>query len=217
MTDAWPGQFTPTILSIQVENQSRSGGPSLLGSEQVVSSGSGRLTARASIVVKNSADVRAWRAFVSRRRGKAEPLLFPMFDCGRGGGGTLVTYFDDDGLRTEFTDGFAFIEETVVIMLAADAPLRATEITVTSADKLAEGVFIGLGGERAHIVEAVEGTAPTWALSISPPLRQAYSAGTAVNQQIVHCLMRLQSDLTGEMELDLLRLSRPNVDLVEVF
>lgn len=217
MTDVWPSRFTPTSLSVQIENVSRSGGVSLSGAEQVVSAASGRLAASGSIVVKNAADVRAWRAFISRRKGRAEPFLFPIFDCARATSGVLASYFvEAGGELTGFTDGTHFVEETATAVLAADAALRATSITVTTTAELDEGIWVGLGGDRVHLVEtAEEVSADTWLLTVAPPLRAAYTAGAVVALALINCTMRLRSDSAGEIDLDLLRFARPNVELVE--
>lgn len=216
MTEPWPDRFTPTSLSVQVENVSRSGGASLFGSEQVVASPAGRLVARASFVVRSPADVRAWRALMARLKGRANPVEFPLCDSGRPAGILLHTHFvEDPGLLTTFSDDTLFEEESGFAALALSAAINATLITVTCTPAPIAGMFLGIGG-RAHIVTAVElvGT-NTYSLEITPWLRAAYTAGTQITFGRVSCLMRLQSDLSGVMDLDLLRFGRPSLELVE--
>src|SRR5690606_25294703 len=70
----------PRSAMFHPENQSRSGGLSMTGSEQVTISNAGRWRARATSPILTEQSVLAWRSFVSLMEGRAGTVLVPKWD-----------------------------------------------------------------------------------------------------------------------------------------
>lgn len=224
MTVTWPGILKARSCDVHLRNFMRSGGRSLLGTEQRVYSDAGRVEVGYSGIVVNTREkAAAYRAMVARLRA-GEDIMLAIHDVYRPLGshspGALVT-------------------------LSADAALRATQLWI-----LSTGVAIAPGhhvtiGDRVHIVtEVVSGPASppllnqivcdaTWtdsepwtdavdgsagySVKIMPPLRAAHAAGTVVECEALALRAVLKDQDDGDLILDLGRFGSPNLTFVESF
>jgi hypothetical protein len=112
--------------------------------------------------------------------------------------------------------------------LSADATLNQTEIGVrrTKGGVLEPGMMLSLFG-RLHVITALpggdpgtpgqQGPAGDLTVGVRPWLRGDYAAGTPIEFAKPFGTMRLASDDTGAMELQLSRYGTVTVDLVEAF
>lgn len=226
---SFPHLVFPRSGAFWLENQTRSGGISILGNEQITVAPSSRWRARFSMPVVTEASVLAWRAFVAGMGGRAGTVLVPKWEAygPRDINGRrfeeLATaqwgdqLFDDGGAFD--LSGFGQDDTPVYATLASPAALNATQIAVNYApgiDGLRPGQYFTIG-QRIYMVtqtwQANEGD-PTQ-IRFSPWLREGWAAGTPVIIDRPVCLMRFAQDQTGELDLDMGRWSSGQLELVE--
>jgi hypothetical protein len=223
----WPRVLVPASESWHLQNTSRSGGVSLTGSEQVVASGASRWRASLSIPISRDEQVLAWRALVAGLDGRAGTVLVGPTDARRAPWGTdaygrvlspsLYRRRHLDG--TPFADPPDLAESLITATLAAEAAIRAASITirVTQGSAPSPGNYLEIAN-RLHIVTAILGqSGQDTACQIRPGLRASAAAGAAVRLVSPKCEMRLASDETGDLELQLARFGTVAVELVEAF
>lgn len=220
----WPAEVFPARSLFHPENQSRSGGLSLTGSEQVIASNASRWRARLVMPVLSDASVLAWRAFVSLMEGRAGTALVPKWDNygvldmnGRQFGEEPIAAYGDGVLNFDLT-GFGQSDDQVHAQLAASAALGATRLSVTvnNGEGPRPGQYIGIA-DRLYMVQAAWKVAPedSLRLQVWPRLRASASIGARVILDRPVCLMRFATDQTGELELDMGRWGAPGLEMVE--
>lgn len=219
----WPAAVFPRSAMFHPENQSRSGGVSLTGSEQVTVSNSGRWRARATSPILTEQSVLAWRSFVSLMEGRAGTVLVPKWDNygvrdmnGREFNEAAGAIYEDGTLNFDLS---AFGQSDFThATLAANAALNATRLSVTITDGAGPrpGQYISIG-QRLYMVQLAweEEEGDPLQLQIWPRLRAAATAGARVVLDRPQCLMRFTSDQTGELELDYGRWGSGGLELVE--
>lgn len=229
---SWPGTVFPRSGSFYLENQSRSGGVSILGNEQVIGAPSARWRARFSAPVATEATVLAWRAFVAAMSGRAGTVLAPKWEAygPRDGNGRrfeeqATALYGDDALINDGTNfdlsGFGQDDTPVYATVAANAQINATQIAVNYAegiDGVRPGQYFSIG-QRLYMVTQtwqIDDDAPIQ-IRFSPWLREAVTIGTPVIIDRPVCLMRFAQDQTGELELDMGRLGSGQLELVEAW
>ena len=105
--------------------------------------------------------------------------------------------------------------------LAADAALNATALTIQRhvGGSIASGMILSFGDGVMHLIvppfAGDTGAADPIAVSVRPWLRAAYPAGTAVEFGTPTCRMKLATDDTAAMELQLSQFATVQVDLVQ--
>lgn len=229
----WPTAILPPqSIGFSLKQRSTSGGPTVQGDEQVVVSGAERWRARLTFKIARYEQVLAYRGMMAASNGRAGTWLVPSCSgfqrLGPGVGGVFPAIGVPTIARSPFSDGSMFSDtgelETKMVMgaVVTDAAARARSITVamndTSQAPLA-GQYFSLG-ERLYLIATsapvADGVATgPYALTFAPGLRAAASAGDVVDFSRPVCRMRLASDDTGQLDLDLLRFGTPNLDFVE--
>ncbi len=221
----WPALLIPTNVEFSLENMTRTGGVSILGNEQVVQAPSARWRASLDISIRGEEKVLAWRRL--RAHGRLSTFLVPVMDRYRQRNengrkfGLLYTasigcdelIFDLSGLGQDDTPVFA--------TLAESAAINATQISVNYAqgiDGLRPGQYFSIGN-RLYMVDETwqvnEGD-PTQ-IRFTPWLREDVAAGTTVNIDRPACLMRLESDNSGETTLRYRRSGSFSLNFVEAW
>lgn len=222
---SWPAAVFPAKALFHPENQSRSGGLSLTGSEQLTASNAGRWRAALTMPVLNDESILAWRAFVSMMEGRAGTALVPKWDNygvrdmnGREFNEVQTAEYGDGGLNFDLS-GFGQSDDVVHAQLAVPAAARATRLSIIINDGAGPrpGQYIGIG-DRLYIVqqawELVEGG--PLQVQVWPQIRAPAFMGERVILDRPVCLMRFASDQTGELELDMGRWGAPGLEMVEV-
>lgn len=183
-----------------------SGGTALNGDEDVVATdGGGRWFADLGDADHYSRDrVMLWRAFKSVIRYGAVPFIFPVCDIRHQPSRGRVRVPHSDG--TSFSDETLYVSGDCEAQLTADAPLRATQITVA--------MLLGkplIGGERFtidhpnmrarcyQIGAVLDQTETTATFQFHPPLREAAPAGTEVDFNNPRCVMRLDGRMSAPL------------------
>lgn len=174
---------------VDISTSAISGGKSLSGLEETIASdGGGYWYASLDSVALHTREKNlAWRAFKSATAGGISPFIFPICDARHQPvlGKTKVPHSDG----TQFSDETMYSQGDCEVYLAADAPLRATQISL-------DIVNLGrplIGGERFTIVHAtwrercyqigkiLEQDGATATVQFMTPLREAVTAGTPVD------------------------------------
>lgn len=224
---AWPPILDAfTAIMWQTENVSRSGGVSVLGSEQVMLAPAGRWKASLTLSVgamswNGSDELLAFRGFMARLRGRAGVVDLPYFD-GRGpaqlAGQTDTVPFGDG---STFSDGALFEDDAAGVVLAAGAAMNATQITITypAGVQPLPGQCIGLPGGWMHqIADLLAQAGNDWTVLISPWLRDDYAAGAPVEVDRPTSRMRLVSDTSGALTVQAGEaFANPTLEFVEAF
>lgn len=236
----WPGALKPVNVTWHLEQQSRSGGASITGSEQIVSSGAGRWRASVDVVARRherrgpnrpshpnaerEEAVLALRGFIAAMEGRVGEVVLPTFDGyrPRDDQGHMLS-----GCHQASLDGLFFFEhwgfgqdEFTHAILAANASLGATQITVNVLDGQGPrpGHYFGIG-ERLYIAQQTWQDNPDGVTFIrfAPRLRAAATSGTRVILDRPVCRMRLASDDTGELTLEMRRWGQTTIEFVEAW
>lgn len=223
MTDVyWPRALCPLDFTIHPQATVKTGGRTMTGVEQIVASGAMFWRASFSFRVRSRDNILLWRAIQAKLRGRENVLRMGPFDFGRGpariegGSGlpTTVTHsdfatFDDlSEYEQSFTDA-----RVSVVAAARDTTLTATVTGYTSA--IQPGQFVSID-DRLYLLESVSTpSAGVRTLGIYPGLRSAAGVGTKIDFDRPLGRWRIASEDSGEMSLDMLKLSVVSINLVE--
>lgn len=223
----WPAALPPRRVDFTPANQSRSGGPSMSGSEQITVSPAGIWKASVTVTIRGEASNLAVRAFVAQMEGRAGTVLVPKFDKyrPRNINGRQFSQANAAGYDAERQNGFNFDlsgfgqYEPVQATLTAGAALGDTQVSIALLDGEGPqpGHYFGIG-QRIHRVQHVwqvnEGD-PT-RVQFWPRLRAAALLGAPAILDRPVCLMRFASDDTGELGLSRAGSGSVTFDFVEV-
>lgn len=228
---AWPSILLPSSELWNVNtNPSRGGGRSTANTEQVVTGPSGYVSASLTVPCNRTDKVLAMRALLAGLDGRAGTLLVGPFEVARAPWfvdpltGSKVTYgraAKSAAVDPAFGTG-AMTAATLDFRLAADAALNATALVIqrNRGGPLMAGQYLSIAG-RLHMITALTtvdtGQVGTVGVTVRPWLRAAYAGGTPVEFGAPLATMRLATDDTGRLELDLSRRGTVTLDLVEAF
>lgn len=206
----WPRQahFSPTV-------QSRSGGLSLNGSEQVTVSDAGRWQARVTVAIRGEETNLALRAFLAQMGGRAGTVLVPKVDAYRPvdiNGRMLSQVFAagyDDGTPQD-GNGFNFDlsgfgqQEDPVAQIAANAGAGSTRVLISTGGSVGPrpGHYFGVGQRiylASHVWQEEEGDPAD--VQFWPRLRTSAELGSPAILDKPMCLMRFASDEEGQEAL----------------
>ncbi|NBC37371.1 hypothetical protein GTZ99_12500 [Novosphingobium sp. FSY-8] len=198
--------FSFSGMNADIERRVTSGGTSLSGQEDVVSTdGGGRFAVEFSApYLDEIAIARAWRAWSAELAGGVTAVIVPIAD--------LRHQFNQD-IRVPTTLPFWTEAEAIStdtgVTLAADAALRATTLDLAIAylpGPMEAGMWLSIDHatmrHRAYrIARVVSQTATTASVTLSHPLREAATAGDPVEMIDPRCVCRLDGDMTSPSEI----------------
>jgi hypothetical protein len=172
-----------------------SGGISEGGLERLaVTDGGGKWMCEITVPLLEVSTIKLARAFISRCRGGATPVLVPFFNDAEGpypGGTPPGTVPFSDG--STFSDRSEFSSGSITITAGA-AALRATTLAITigvSGDLIGGEAFSINHPTRGEHLYLIDGVNDDGAIDIWPPLREAISADTPLNFDTPRCKMML--------------------------
>lgn len=227
----WPVHLWPSRSDFMLENQSRTGGVSILGNEQVTVAPSARWKARLMIPAMNERTILDWRSFVAGMGGRAGTVLVPTWNVfrtrdanGRRFDGKSSARWggdlDQEGVAFDLS-GWGQDDTPVYATLAETAALNATQIAVNYApgiDGVRPGQYFGIG-QRLYMVTQTwqEDEGEPTQIRFTPWLREDVAQGATVIIDRPVCLMRFAQDQTGELELDMGRWGNGGLEFVEAW
>lgn len=224
MTIRWPDEvLRPQNVSFDLDSRSLAGPASVSGATQVVASDAGIWKATfGSVIVKSRQAVLVHRALAALLEGRLGSILVPL--CRAYGPSSDAVLTDDEELLFAevphsddafFDDDTGYVGSLTDVVLAANAAVRATTLVVTvnyAADDIQPGMHFSLG-ERLYRIRTYDST--TGVMTIRPPLREAVTAGDALNFDDPVCRMRLANDDGLDLELALRRYGTPSISFIE--
>lgn len=223
----WPSVLMPSSEDWSLRGGSRSGGQTFQGNEQIVVSPTARWRAKMDIPCWEPEHTRAMRRVIALGRTQlwyVGPYEFERAPWGVDPlTGALITYANQQPGAAEPYD------QAVNFVLAAGTSVGDTVIAVTRSrgGLLKPGMTFSINGRLHTIVDLTTADNPqpgtgaalkgNIGLSIRPTLRFAYPSGAIVEFGKPIGTMRLASDDTAAMELQLSRYGTVTVELVEAF
>lgn len=216
----WPRHLLiPTTVKIAPQSPSRSGGQTAAGGEQVVKSPAFRWSITFTDIPLYTPDhIRVFRSIEGQLDGRANPILVPIFDADRAPALPPVATFSDG---STFSDGTGLVGASTAIELTADQAINATDLPVSwpaGGPAPTAGQHFSLGQRVYRIIKIATSDGTTTAtLTIRPWLRDAWPAGTMLQFDNPHCLVRLAKDDGMAADLDHWRFGKPSVDFVEYY
>lgn len=228
----WPTTLVANAEMFRIDARTRSGGETITGREQAVSSGLGRWVARLTVPLHTPAKIRAMRSLLAKLEGRTNAVRVGPCDC-RNGSRLIpvagdIPYSD----KAVHTDGAGFMQggvvpyvtETVTAAAAARGVCSVKIMVGSTMVPIPEGVHIGLAGRLYVVVGYRVLENETAQLEIRPRLRLrpddpliALPEGEPVLWRGARAPMRLTTDDSGEFELQLARMGTATLDLVEVW
>lgn len=219
----------PQGVGFEQDIASRSGGPSVLGNEQVVVSAAGRWRATYTVKISSIRHRLAYRSWKAASNGRAGTWLIPtcsgfqvMADAaGLSDAFALSDIFVPGNIFAD-TDG-AFPIDPAAALVTAGGIRGARSLAISMSDQTppSPGLYFstGSGGTKSlYLISSVTRTGGNaYTLVFWPGLRQAVAIGDPVDFATPACRMRLVSDNTGAMNLDLLRFATVSLDFIEDF
>lgn len=226
----WPSVLVPSAESWSLRGGTRSGGQTFEGNEQIVASPTARWTATLTIPCPTRAAVLAARRVIAQGRvatwqvGPLEHTRAPWnvdflggrITAGRGArDGTVLEAGQDTSAALDFR-------------LAGDAAANAAGLVLRreKGGVLEPGMVFSIA-DRLHVLVDLDGETGTpgrqgsagarIAATIRPWLRRAHADGTPVEFARPRGTMRLASDETGALDLQMSRFGTVTLDLVEAF
>lgn len=223
----WPDWIVPNSIEWWLETQSRSGGPSLLGVERIISSPSARwrctMTFRIWGTQVDPARLLTWRAISGALYGRAGLLNIGPFDrmtpellAGAPSRSVATTFFD----AATFSDGSTFAQAAGIGKISAYAAQGARAITLTYLGLASPqaGQYFGIGGASLYLADTSTLNADgTITLTFSPGLRANVSPGQDLDFERPLATMRLMADDGGRAKIAIGGVADTTLDLVEAF
>ncbi len=218
----WPDALQPSSEDWSLRGGTRSGGQTFQGNEQIVTSPTARWKASLTIPCFGKDKIFAMRRVIAL--GRSQRWFVGSLRAGRAPWPINPIV---GGIITDRTPGAP--QPALQFALSEAAVLNAVQIAIqrNAGSFLSPGMLLSIGGWMHLIADLVtaDPTAPgsgvavpgAVALTIRPWTRVAYAAGTPVELAKPVTVMRLASDDTGAMELQLSRYGTVSVELVEAF
>lgn len=226
----WPSILVPSSEDWSLRGGTRSGGQTFEGNEQIVASPTARWKATLSIPCMRREQVLALRRVIAGGRtqlwniGPIETTRAPWNVDFIGG---KITYGRGakDGPDLEAGQDTSSILE---FRLSGAAAMSSPTITIlrTKGGVLEPGMVFSIGG-RLHVITDLDGETGTpgqqgaveteITATIRPLLRADYADGAAIEFGRPLGVMRLASDDTGSLELQLSRYGTVTLEFVEAF
>lgn len=232
---SWPSILVPSAEAWNPNaGASRSGGRSLSGGEQIVAGPSGYVTASLTVPCNNRSKVLAMRALLAGLDGRLGTVRVGPFEVGRApwwvdpltGGKVTYCRGNRDANKAPAWDSNPDTSSDLDFSLQGAHSMNA----VLASIQRVRGGFLEPGmwfsvGNRLHMLTRLTTADPAGSdgeaapgvigVELRPWLRADYDGATAVEFGTPRGLMRLASDDTGALELQLSRSGVVTLDLVE--
>ncbi|KTS01967.1 hypothetical protein SB2_28030 [Methylobacterium radiotolerans] len=222
MPEIWSRDLIPSSEDWSLRGGTRSGGQTFEGNEAVIGSPTARWKAALAIPCMTPATIFAMRRLIAL--GRSTTWLVGPYEQPRAPWVQQPVLGGIIGDRTLSTR-----QPALSFRLAEGAQVNATSLKILRlrGGALAPGMILSIGG-RLHVVTQITTDDPLdpstnlpaqniVGINIRPWLREAQDTNTVVEFARPVGTMRLASDDTGALELQLSRHGIANVDLIEAF
>ena len=217
----WPGALQAGSVNLRLSGQSLSGGRSISGSAQSISTDAGFWKIDlGNVNVWDAESLREWRRIEGLLDGRANTIDIPLIDNSRAWG--VSPDFLPHSDETPFSDETLYGHDAMAT-LSASAALRATTLII------AKAVTFWLNGGETLSLEHDEPWGHRWyrirqvtaqsdeaaTVTITPPLRAAIANGARVDLAEPCCRMRLAEPEGMGAEFAQGWFGQPSVSFVE--
>ncbi len=228
----WPSALLVSSEDWSLRGGTRSGGQTFLGNEQIVASPTARWKATLTIPCMRPDAVRAMRQVIAL--GRTQVWIIGPYEYARapwnidfiGGPVTYKQGAKDAAIDPNF-EADAITSSKLDFRVISPAALNATSMDVqrNRGGALAPGMIFSING-RLHVITSLDGETATpgqiaqpgaMTVNFRPWLRAPATQDDAIEFGAPFGPMRLASDDTGAMELQLSRTGSVSVELVEAF
>lgn len=220
----WPRSvFPPRTISVNKRGMSVVGPSTLTGRNQAASVDAGYwVFSFRRIAVGTPEKVKAWRALSALIEGASNLISIPVYDAGQIGeyiAGASVPFKNDDNDPVYFSDGSGFAgTDPYLAMNVGEAAIGATSITIdfgAAPEEIVGGEYFSVR-DRLYVIKGVIArVGDVYELAIWPRVREAIEDDVIFNFTDPRCLVRLQSDMEMDLDLDIGRLGFPDVNFIE--
>jgi len=208
--------LAPKVIDLRISNQTRTGGASLTGFEQVNYAITQRWAASLEFNNLKRQTIPAYRAMIAALQGRANVLRVPVFDQRFWPSDAVLGLgeiaFSDGGI---FSDGGEFITNDIEGITATGLKGEKS-ISIDFGDfgeVISGGLYFGID-DQTYLAIEVDWTGSVAAITFEPSLRKDYTAGMVKLRPI--CLMRLANDEVGSHPLDMGIVTAPSLALTEI-
>lgn len=205
-----------TVYNLELNVRGRSGGDATDGSGQVVLGVQPRWEASLSLELLDADQVRAWRAFLSRLKGRVNVMRLPINDplhiglTDWGVDASEVPFSDDEF----FDDGSGFATEPVLQGVTAAAGANTFTIDATPInDALKPGQHFSVN-DWLYRVTGVYGTPTSRQYTFEPSLRRAIVSADNIRAWAT-CQFALSGDMDSGPRMESIVYSKVELQLVE--
>jgi hypothetical protein len=218
----WPSVLMPSSEDWSLRGGTRSGGQTFQGNEQIVASPTARWKASLTIPCFKRAQILEMRRVIAL--GRSQVWYVGPYERGRAPWPYEPII---GGLISDRTPGLS--QPPIQISLGAESPVNTAVLTPNRASGglLVPGMLFSING-RLHMITKLNSGNPVAAgsglaapglieVEIRPWLREGWPEGTPMEFATPLSTMRLASDDTGAMELQLSRYGTVTLELVEAF
>lgn len=213
-------------IGFNINFRNRSGGASLTGREQIVSSGAALWTAHGTARIRTPMMVREWRRMLWALEGRANVLLVGPCDCRNSGhvSPSDILYVPHDD-NTPFDDNTFYSQGGLPpkVVGTSLAGTNTIDVYPLSAMNVLPGTFIGFGGIRMYGIVGVTQidlgppNGMVTRVTVKPRLRETVTSASTVQLCDARTKMRLTEDSMGALELTLNRFGDVELDLIEYY
>ncbi|MEQ3644773.1 MAG: hypothetical protein ABNH17_05555 [Paracoccus sp. (in: a-proteobacteria)] len=176
---------------------------SITGAETITPTMRGHWRATVNFVLKGEASTLQWQTFMAQMQGRIGTTLVPVHSRFRpkDRNGRPLPFAETANLSDAQTWEHFGLENTQFnrITLAAAAPLRATQLSLTLFDTtgIRPGQFFSIGERLYRVQSHWQPSAGVRRVMIEPPLRAAAGVGTPLEVARPVCRMRMVSETEG--------------------
>ena len=222
MAIAWPtSTLRPIDIMFARRTYSRTGGRTITGIEQIVQSSSEYWIASLAFKVQTEDQALTYRSLQAQTWGRSKQWIIPA--CPQIGIPPDLEPVDfsfssdfsiDFSLGSSAPSGLSSESEALVTTAAL---IGATSLAIRVTDSrlvLKPGMYFSIGNQL-YLIGTASGSFPYWTMTFRPKLRVAAPLGTSINFSNPKCLMKLTSDISGDLNLNMLRFSDLSLDFVE--
>jgi hypothetical protein len=203
--------FAPNEVHADLERRTISGGVALNGDEDLIATdGGGRVFVEfGDPYLDDVQAAKAWRALDAYLDGGAVPIIVPFCDLRHQPTNGPVNTTHSDG--TTFSDESEYSQGDAYGEVAANAALRATTLHLENLvlpEDLLGGEWLSIDhttmrwrAYRIMEITAYDADAGTATVKVRPPLREAVTAGAAVDFANPRCVMRVEGGMPSPTTL----------------
>jgi len=202
----------PPVLegqSLQIER-------SINGTETIIPTLTGHWRIDVSCVMVGEDAELEWEGFLAQMQGRIGTTLVPILARYRVPLASGVPMPLPEVEYFESAEHWVFAsEERAGASLAADAAVRATDLslTLTDSERPRPGHRISIAGNLHRVALAWDDSGPK--IRVQPPVRQAFSTGQRIETDRPVCRMRMASETSGETVYDLMPVRFAQASFVE--